>query len=158
MSGCPYCGAPVEGYEACLDNTHILSSLLDHNIPEQYLAKFPGVDAMALQHPEHIDEWTVYFHLARLKLMFDNGIKWQYAFSPILSNVLNKWKYDRVPVLSVPAPLQRGSLNSQGLVSLSTVEEASEYSMAWGKSVYDSYQCDSVLVYPIAKLFLEQID
>ena len=152
---CPFCGAPVPGGVAeCHQNVHHIAALLDYNDPANYVTRFFSVDALALQHYELHGPWNNYIHFARLVLIFEKNVQWDYTLTPLLSNVVNDYKRNRERCLSPPPTGQRGKLTTVGILAATTPEEWREIVKNWAHSVYEAFYNYREEVEPIVSQFL----
>lgn len=155
---CQFCGADYQrGIFDCMDNYNKGLELLDFNNPKYHLSRFLSVDAHALQHPEIHGRWSNHFHLTRLHLIFDKGIKWDYKKSPLLSDCLNEYKSGRPNEFLVPPnPMERGNMTAKDVVKAITANECVELVRNWAKEVYDAWSLNHSTVSHIAVGFLDK--
>jgi hypothetical protein len=152
---CQFCGAPVSGGVAeCHQNVHHIAGLLDYIDPVNYITRFFSVDALALQHCELHGPWNNYIHFARLVLIFENNVQWNYTLTPLLSNVVNDYKRNRNPLLTFPFAGQRGKITSVDLLAAKTPEECRYIAKNWAHSVYEAFYGYRREVEPIVSQFL----
>ncbi len=111
---CQFCGANTQrGIHECLEIFNIRFLEIEFSNTENHIYRFLIVDAHTLQHPEIHGRWNNHFHLSRLHLIFEYGIKWTYELSPKLSNYLNKYKaHKQDEYLYPPEPLKRGNITT----------------------------------------------
>ncbi len=153
---CQFCGAPAKGgVLACHNNTNYIAELLDYNDPINYTSRFLSVDAMALQHYELHGPWNNYIHFARLVLIFEKKIDWNYMLTPLLSNVVNEFKRDKKKILALPAK-QRGRMTTVDLMSAQSKEACRELIRKWAHSVYEAFQVYRPEVEIIVSGFIEK--
>lgn len=154
---CQFCGAPVTGgVMECHSNTNHIAALLDFNDAANYTTRFLSVDAMALQHCELHGPWNNHIHLTRLFLIFEKKIKWQYALTPLLSNIINEYKRDRKETLAAPPPKQRGAITTAGLLQAQTAEQCRQIVHDWAYSVYTAFDMHHTVAGNIASKFMER--
>lgn len=154
---CRFCGAPVSrGVVECHSNLHHITTIIDYNDPACYLTRFMSVDAMALQHCELHGPWNNHLHLARLFLIFEKNIAWEYAQTPLLSNIINQYKKSRTTFL-IPPPLQhRGPITTCDLLNARNSDECKEIVKQWAKEVYDSFSMHHGSISSIAGIFIRK--
>lgn len=155
---CQFCGADYQmGIFECMDNYNNGLKLLDLNNPENHLFRFLSVDAHALQHPEIHGRWSNHFHLTRLNLILDKKQTWDYKKSPMLSDYLNAYKLNRPnEFLTIPKPLERGTITANDLTKVTTTEECVELIKKWANKVYQAWVENHSLVSQIAAGFIEK--
>lgn len=137
---CQLCGAPVSGGVAeCHRNTNHIAELLDYNDPANYMTRFYAVDSIALQHYEVHGPWNNYIHFARLVLLFEKNVKWDYTLTPLLSKVVNDYKRDRDQFDTPPGIGQRGELTSLHILAAKTPGECKIVVKDWAHSVYKAF-------------------
>nr|WP_294796500.1 DUF5946 family protein [uncultured Mucilaginibacter sp.] len=152
---CQFCGAPVNGGVAeCHHNVHHIAELLDYNDPANYVTRFYAVDALALQHYELHGPWNNYIHFARLVLLFEKNVEWNYTLTPLLSNVVNDYKRNREPFPSPPPAGQRGTITTVDILSAKTPEECKSVVKNWAYSVYEGFYAYREEAEPIVSQFL----
>ncbi|WP_152267954.1 DUF5946 family protein [Agriterribacter humi] len=154
---CQFCGAPVaRGVFECHSNLHHIAAILDFNDPSCYLTRFLSVDAMALQHCELHGPWNNHIHLARLFLIFEKNIAWDYAKTPLLSNIINQYKKNKTAFLMPPPLQQRGRITTSDLLNAYNSEDCKEIVKQWAKEVYDSFGMHHSLISSIAGVFIRK--
>jgi hypothetical protein len=137
---CQFCGAPVlRGVKECHHNISHIAEMLDYNDPANYVTRFLSVDAMALQHYELHGPWNNYIHFARLVLIFEKNVQWNYTLTPLLSNVVNDYKRDKSTHPSPPIKGQRGTITTVDLLAAKTPEQCREIVRNWGHNVYEAF-------------------
>jgi hypothetical protein len=137
---CQFCGCPASrGVFECHENMYRTSELLDFSNSTYYQTRFLSVDAMALQHSEIHGPWNNHIHLTRLHLIFEKDIKWDYAKTPILSNVINEYKRDRREFLPPPPLKQRGEMTSSDIVNARDSSDCMQLVQSWAYAVYRAY-------------------
>ena len=154
---CQFCGAAVtRGVFECHSNLQHITTILDYNDPSCYITRFLSVDAMALQHCELHGPWNNHIHLARLFLIFEKNITWDYAKTPLLSNIINQCKKNKTPSL-MPPPLQhRGYITTSDLLRAHSSEDCKEIVKQWAKGVYDSFGMHHSFISAIAGTFIRK--
>jgi hypothetical protein len=154
---CQFCGADVEGgvFE-CHGNVHRLSEVLNFNNPKHYETRFLSVDAMALQHCELHGPWNNHIHLTRLFLIFENNFTWDYSKTPLLSNVINKYKKNKSESLTPPPNRQRGKFTTYDLLKTHSADEAMAKVRLWAEDVFYAFKEHHALVSSIAKMYRER--
>lgn len=155
---CQFCGANYEhGIFDCMENYNFCLSLLDFSNPDHLMARFLSVDAHALQHPEIHGRWSNHFHLARLNLILEKGVSWDYKKSPLLSNYLNAYKLTRTKeILTPPKPLERGKTTAKDLTKATSSSESIELIKDWANEVYQSWSASHQIVAVIANGILSK--
>jgi hypothetical protein len=154
---CQFCGASVaRGVFECHSNLHHIAAILDFNDPSCYLTRFLSVDAMALQHCELHGPWNNHIHLARLFLIFEKNIAWDYAKTPLLSNIINQYKKNKTAFLMPPPLQQRGRITTSDLLNAYNSEDCKEIVKQWAKEVYDSFGMHHSLISSIAGVFIRK--
>ena len=154
---CQFCGAPgSNGVAECHQNVHHIAELLDYNDPANYMTRFYAVDAIALQHFELHGPWNNYIHFARLALIFEKNVEWNYTLTPLLSNVVNDYKRNREQSLSPPLAGLRGKLTSVDILAAKTPDQCKVIVKNWGRSVYEAFYSYREEVEPIVSKFLAQ--
>ncbi len=137
---CQFCGAPVlNGVAECHQNAHHIAELLDFNDVANYITRFLSVDALALQHYEVHGPWNNYIHFARLVLIFEYKVDWNYNLTPVLSDVVNDFKRTHKPIATPPPAGQRGSLTTVDLLTANTPNACREIVKDWAHSVYIAF-------------------
>lgn len=153
---CKFCGAAVTGgVVECHNNTNYIAALLNYNDPANYTTRFLSVDAMALQHYELQGPWNNYIHLARLALIFENKIDWNYKLTPILSIAVNDFKRYHISAIT-PLEGQRGKMTAVDLLSAQSNEECRELVKKWAFSVYEAFYGYHSEVENIVSRFLQK--
>lgn len=154
---CQFCGAPViRGVFECHSNLHHITTILDYNNPSCYMTRFLSVDAMALQHCELHGPWNNHIHLARLFLIFEKNVAWDYTKTPLLSNIINQHKKNKGPLLIPPPLQQRGQITTSDLLEAQDTEECKMIVTRWAKAVYDSFSMHHGFISSIANTFICQ--
>ncbi len=152
---CQFCSALVsKGVAECHKNVHHIAELLDYNDPANYTTRFLSVDALALQHCEVHGPWNNYIHFARLVLIFEKNIAWNYQLTPILSNVVNDYKRNRAAARTPPPTGERGKITTVDLLVAKTPEACREIVKEWAHSVYQAFYGYREEVEPIVTNFL----
>lgn len=152
---CQFCGASVNGgVLECHNNTNYIAGLLDFNDSANYTTRFLSVDAMALQHYELHGPWNNYIHFARLVLIFENKIDWNYKLTPILSSAVNDFKRHHISTIT-PIQGQRGKMTTVDFMSAQSNEECRELVKKWAYSVYEAFHVYHSEVEIIISRFLE---
>lgn len=155
---CQFCGCrATRGVFECHENTYRISELLDFNDSRYHLSRFLSVDAMALQHSEVHGPWNNHIHLARLFLIFEKGIDWDYAKTPILSNVINEYKRDKKEFLQPPPPKQRGEITSADIAGVENVYDCVKGIHSWAHAVYCAYSVHHSAVAQLSENFLMKL-
>ena len=154
---CQFCGANVKGgvFE-CHENVHHLSKVLDFNNPNHYEARFLSVDAMALQHCELHGPWNNHIHLARLFLIFENHIAWDYSKTPQLSNVINNYKKNKSESIAPPPLQQRGEITTSDLLETSSDVEVIAKVKLWARDVFYAFNSHHALISTIARMYMNK--
>lgn len=154
---CQFCGADFKkGIFDCIDSYNNGLNVLDLNNSEYHICRFLSVDAHALQHPEIHGRWSNHFHLTRLNLILDKKQIWDYKKSPMLSDHLNACKLNRPnEFLTIPLPLERGSITAKDLTKVTTKDECVELIKKWANEVYQAWAENHSLVSQIADGFIE---
>ncbi len=153
---CQFCGADTKkGIHECLEIFN-LGFGVDFAEVENHIYRFLMVDAHTLQHPEIHGRWNNHFHLSRLCLIFKYNVRWTYAFSPKLSDFLNKYKLLKTnEYLLPPKVLERGSITTTDILEKSADEKATkELIKKWALVVYTKWNAHHDVVDNIAKGFL----
>ncbi len=154
---CQFCYSNVsKGVFECEGNLNHLTQILDFNNPIYYETRFLSVDAMALQHCELHGPWNNHIHLTRLYLIFEKNIKWDYAKTPLLSNIINAYKKDKTEFLTPPPFGERGQLTTLDLLNASTPEECINVVKSWATEVYHSFSEHQTLISSLANSFLNR--
>lgn len=153
---CQFCGANFQrGIFECMENYNSGLQLFDFHNSENHIYTFLSVDAHALQHPEIHGRWSNHFHLTRLNLILDKKLNWDYKKSPLLSDYLNDYKINRPnEFLTLPSPLERGSMTAKDLTKAATGNECAELIKKWATEVYHAWSSNHSLVSKIAEAFL----
>lgn len=155
---CQFCGCrAARGVFECHENTHRISELLDFNNSNYYQTRFLSVDAMALQHCEIHGPWNNHIHLARLHLIFEKDIKWDYAKTPILSNVINEYKRNKKELLQPPPLKQRGEITSSDIVKAKDASDCMQLVQSWAYVVYSAYSAHHGVVAQLSAKFLAKL-
>jgi hypothetical protein len=154
---CQFCNSRVSGgvFE-CQNNLNYLTQLLDFNNPVYYETRFLSVDAMALQHCELHGPWNNHIHLTRLCLILERKIKWDYAKTPLLSNIINAYKKDRTEFLTPPPFGERGHLTTSDLLKASTPKECVNIVKNWATEVYHAFADHHTLISSLANSYLNR--
>lgn len=153
---CQFCGAPVQGgVMECHDNTSTIAGWLDYNEPANYKTRFLSVDAMALQHYELHGPWNNYIHFARLVLIFEMEVDWNYKLTPLLSDVVNDFKRQQKPLLTLPQG-QRGTLTTADCRVAQSAESCRQLVRKWARSVYEAFKIYRSEVDLIVSRFIEK--
>lgn len=154
---CQFCAAPVTGgVLECHDNTNYIAGLLDYNDPANYITRFLSVDAMALQHYELHGQWNNYIHYARLVLIFEKKVDWNYQLTPVLSNVVNDFKRHHKPILAPPQG-QRGKMTTVDCMSAQSIDQCRELVEKWAYSVYTAFHSYRSEVEVIVSRFIAKV-
>ncbi|WP_422361903.1 DUF5946 family protein [Reichenbachiella sp.] len=156
---CQFCGAKTKrGIHECLEIFNLGFQEINLSNIENHIYRFLIVDAHTLQHPEIHGRWNNHFHLSRLHLIFEYGIKWTYELSPKFSDYLNKYKVQkRDEYLTPPELLKRGNITTTDIKEKSTNErECKELIKEWALEVYEKWSVHHDIVDNIAKGFLER--
>ncbi len=156
---CQFCGANTKrGVHECLDIFNLVFQEIDFSNVENHIYRFLIVDAHTLQHPEIHGRWNNHFHLSRLHLIFEYGIKWTYKLSPKLSDYLNKYKiHKQDEYLTPPELLKRGNITTTDIKAKSTNEtDCKDLIKKWALEVYQNWNGHHDIVDNIAKGFLER--
>ncbi|PJJ79726.1 DUF5946 family protein [Mucilaginibacter auburnensis] len=152
---CQFCGAPVlNGVAECHQNVHHIAEILDYNDPANYITRFLSVDAMALHHYEVHGPWNNYIHFARLVLIFENKVDWNYSLTPVLSDVVNDFKRTHKPITTPPTVGQRGSITTVDLLTANTPNPCQQIVKDWAYSVYKAFYNYKPAVEPIVAAFM----
>ncbi len=138
---CQLCGAQVDGGIAeCVTMSDIVTHKLNHEDAVANMTIFLCTDAHALQHSEIHGRWNNHFHLARLHLILNKNIHWNYELSPKLSSVIDKYKTlhpdNRI---SAPEPKQRGAFTVFELGKTSDPKEYVDLVQRWATEVHETY-------------------
>ncbi|WP_299246570.1 DUF5946 family protein [uncultured Aquimarina sp.] len=155
---CQFCGAATKrGIHECLEIFNLGFQEIDFSNIENHIYRFLIVDAHTLQHPEIHGRWNNHFHLSRLHLIFEYGIKWTYELSPKLSDYLNKYKvHKQNEYLNPPEILKRGNITTTDIKKKSTNEtECKDLIKKWAFDVYYKWSNSHNVVDKIAKGFLK---
>ncbi|TAI47833.1 DUF5946 family protein [Flagellimonas allohymeniacidonis] len=156
---CQFCGAKTErGIHECLEIFNLGFQEIDFSNIENHIFRFLIVDAHTLQHPEIHGRWNNHFHLSRLHLIFEYGIKWTYELSPKLSDYLNKYKvHKQNENLTPPEILKRGTITTTDIQEKSIDDtECKELIRKWALEVYEKWNAHHHTVDDIAKGFLNR--
>lgn len=156
---CQFCGANTKrGIHECLEIFNLGFQQIDFSNTENHIFRFLIVDAHTLQHPEIHGRWNNHFHLTRLHLIFEYGIKWTYELSPKLSDYLNKYKaHKQNEFLIPPEILKRGTITTTDILEKSTSEkDCKEWIRKWALEVYESWKAYHPIVDQIAQTFLNR--
>lgn len=107
---CQLCGSKTsQGISECVEKSAYVTHRLRHDEGIKHMTVFLSVDAHALQHSEIHGRWSNHFHLTRLYLIFRENIKWNYKYSPILSDVVNLYKNNHLnEVIEAPEAKKEG--------------------------------------------------
>ncbi|MFD0749822.1 DUF5946 family protein [Mucilaginibacter calamicampi] len=152
---CQFCGAPVlNGVAECHQNVNHIAELLDYSDPANYTTRFLSVDALALQHCEVHGPWNNYIHFARLVLIFEKSVEWNYSLTPILSNAVNDYKRNRSAVRTPPPKGERGEITTADILTASSPEECRTTVKEWAYSVYEAFYGYREDIEPIVANFL----
>ena len=101
---------------------------------------FLCVDAHALQHPEIHDTWRKLFHLSRLRLILEDGIQWEYGFSPRLNQQVTEYKWNHPSLrMAVPPIGSRGSMTVTDLSTESGEQAYIDGVWKWSREIYNAY-------------------
>lgn len=154
---CQFCGSKVKGgvFE-CHNNVYHIAAILDYNNPQHYLSRFLSVDAMALQHCEIHGPWNNHIHLARLYLIFEKKVLWDYSKTPQLSNIINQFKKSRTETLIPPPLQQRGNITSSDLLMATDINGCMKIVYQWATEVYSSFKMHEETISKIADKYLEK--
>ena len=158
IGDCQFCGCQaLRGVFECHENTYRIAELLDFNDSVNYQTRFLSVDAMALQHSEIHGPWNNHIHLARLYLIFEKGILWDYSKTPLLSNVINQYKRNRKEFLMPPPLKERGKLTTEDLLQVTTAIECVDLVRNWAFEVYKAFEIHHAVVANISTNFLAKL-
>lgn len=157
---CQLCGAQVaDGLGECIDKSAYVTHRLPHHLGARWMTIFMAVDAHALQHAEVHGRWNNHFHLARLFLIHQCEILWQYSYSPILSHVLDSYKVDHPNErIQTPDPGLRGALTVNDAEQAESDADYREIVSQWSRSVLLAYEAGYGIAEGLADLFLKQLD
>ena len=156
---CQFCGANTKrGIHECLEIFNLGFQEIDFSNIENHIYRFLIVDAHTLQHSEIHGRWNNHFHLSRLHLIFEYGIKWTYELSPKLSDYLNKYKvYKQQEYLNPPEILKRGTITTTDIKVKSINEkDCKELIRKWALDVYEKWNIHHSIADNIAKGFLNR--
>lgn len=156
---CQFCGANTNrGIHECLEIFNVGFQHIDFANAENYKYRFFIVDAHTLQHPEIHGRWNNHFHLSRLHLIFNHGVRWTYQLSPKLSDYLNEYKKHRQDeYLKPPELLKRGRITTTDILERSTNETACKSLISeWAQEVYEKWSAHISTADLISKGFLDQ--
>ncbi|MBB6107633.1 hypothetical protein SAMN05421821_101449 [Mucilaginibacter lappiensis] len=156
---CQFCHAPVEaGVYKCFELFSQALNLLDLSKPEVYITRFLSVDSHALQHSEVHGRWNNHLHLTRLHLIIERKFIWDYKKTPILSDVLKKYKKNNSnEYLSPPSAGQRGLITISDIQNAKNASELIKIIHEWAISVYQVYAVYHKIVAGIADEFEESV-
>lgn len=156
---CQFCGANTKrGIHECVEIFSLGFQYVDYSIPENYKYRFFVVDAHTLQHSEIHGRWNNHFHLSRLHLIFQYGVKWKYQLSPQLSDHLNRYKVKKPnEYLVPPKKLDRGKITTTDILNGSKDEtECKKLIELWAREVYAKWKAYHPVVDGVVKGFLEK--
>jgi Family of unknown function (DUF5946) len=157
---CPMCGAPSgSGFDGCLTHAGRLGELVDFADEQHHVTRFLSVDAMALQHSEVHGPWNNYLHLARLRLILVDGLRWRYPYTPVLSAATDAYARGRRPELPPPPPGRRGALTALDLPGPAGADAAPAFVREWAGTVLQAYGPAALdAVRPISEDFRRRLD
>ena len=154
---CQFCGAATtRGVHECVELFSLGFPVLDFAETENHYYRFLMVDAHTLQHSEIHGRWNNHFHLTRQHLMLKYQVRWNYALSPQLSDLLKGYKSENPEAHLTPPPVkERGVLTITDVKEDSITARASRRSiLQWSRSVYRAWEHHHASVDGIAKQFL----
>ncbi|MEO7049743.1 MAG: DUF5946 family protein [Ferruginibacter sp.] len=157
---CQFCGALVDnGIKECMEIFAHKLLLFDYNLPKISQTRFLIVDTHALQHSEIHGNASNILHLARLHLMLDKNVAWDYEKTPLLSKFLNQNKINgKIEALIPPPKLKRGQIT---IKDVSLVKSAEQYLVlvhSWADQVYNSWQFNLEMVSDFTDNFIKYLD
>lgn len=154
---CQFGGAQVsQGVWGCLSNIHRVAEILNFNNPIYYETRFLSVDALALQHCEIHGPWNNHIHLARLFLIFEKNVAWDYSKTPQLSNIINHYKKNKKAFLAPPPLTKRGRLTTSDLLTASSPGECMKIVREWAREVYISFKIHHTTVRLIGENYIKR--
>lgn len=156
---CQLCGANTSGgiYE-CMQKAASITHRLDHDAGVKHMTIFLCVDAHALQHPEVHGRWNNHLHLSRLYLILKAQVRWQYKYTPVLSDIVNRYKKKHPQeIIEPPAAKQRGIMTVTGVEASDSEAQYIERVNEWACCVFDRYEQGNDASRSIAAAFQERI-
>jgi hypothetical protein len=154
---CQFCGSGVsKGVVECHGNAHHLTEVLNFNNPGHFETRFLSVDAMALQHCELHGKWNNHIHLTRLFLIIHNNVSWNYSKTPLLSNIINRYKENCSEFLIPPPPKQRGNITTSDLIQCDTTVELISKVREWAMEVFHAFGDHHNVVSTIADMYIDK--
>jgi len=146
---CQLCGAnTTKGIFECVEKSGLITHQLKHN------TIFLCVDAYALQHTEIHGRWNNHFHLTRLNLILNKNINWNYKLSPLLSNIINFYKYKHIDEKIIPPEIgKRGVLTITNIEKINSELEYIKMVNMWAVEVFESFINGHEIVDEISLLF-----
>jgi hypothetical protein len=157
---CQLCGAETrKGLNECVEIASNITHKLNHELGIHHMTIFQCVDAHALQHCEIHGRWNNHFHLTRLYLILKEGIKWNYKYSPLLSEVVDKYKTAHMEeIISPPSALSRGKITVMDVENATTDEEYIILTKQWAKEVFEKFSIGHIIASGVAADFLNRIN
>jgi len=156
---CQLCNSEVsKGIIECIDIASQITHKLDHDLGVDKMTIFLCVDAHALQHSEIHGRWNNHYHLARLHLILKKNIKWNYKLSPLLSEVLDKYK-----VKNENEVIRNPMIGNRGVITVRTVNDSvgdDQYIRlvwAWADDVFNTFHESHDISDKISDLFLKRV-
>lgn len=152
---CQLCDSKTEhGISECIDIANLVTHKIDHAAGVYTMTIFLCVDAHALQHSEIHGRWNNHFHLTRLRLILEDGFRWNYALSPLLSEVLDSYKIGKEwEIIQSPGIGMRGPMTVTDVQEASSEERYIDTAWAWAQSVYSAFSQGHQVAKEIANIF-----
>jgi hypothetical protein len=153
---CQLCRSKVDrGIVECIDIASQITHQIDHNKGIELMTIFLCVDSHALQHSEIHGRWNNHFHLTRLNLILNRKIKWTYKLSPVLSNILDKYKVNKDDeIIRNPAIGMRGRLTVRDVANTNNEDEYVKTVWSWAEEVINTFKEASSIINDISDRFI----
>lgn len=153
---CQFCGSNTNGgvYE-CFD---IFNNMTSNFVDGKGLSQFVFADAHCLQHSEVHGKWNNNLHLTRQYLILERNIEWEYSKTPLLSDMMDKYKLSHPDALIPALPvLERGNLTVTDLVGLKQ-DEFESMLLTWAIDVYHAYNQFHVIAKIVGDLYINKYE
>ncbi len=156
---CQLCGSrTTKGIGECFEKAAYISHRFSHDEGIRRMSLFLCVDAFALQHPETQRRWSVHLHLARLYLILAGEIRWKYAYTAILSEVVDAFKIEHSDqVIEPPAVQERGETTITDVEKATSGGQYMNLVDQWARGAFESFKDGHPIARSIAKRFKTRI-
>ena len=152
---CQLCGAnTLHGVAECVETAGYITHKISHAKAVESMSLFLCVDAHALTHTQIHGRWNNHFHLARLHLILVDRIQWEYAYSPLLSEVLDVYKMNRTQeYIHSPDAAYRTKITVLDVDAAQDEKTHIALAWRWAHEVYASYTNGHHIVATLSQQF-----